>query len=825
MQHLTLTGSWHLYAPGDTTPIPASVPGCVHLDLLAAGRLADPFYRDQERLQMGIGETDWRYERTFTLAPDWLACDRLLLRCHGLDTLATVTVNDRVIGRADNMFRLWEFDLKPAARAGENTIRIDLAAPMPYMRRMEAEKGALAGWVEPMRISSGAWIRKQPSNFGWDWGPKLVTSGIWRAIALVGFNTARLADVAIRQTHAPGAVTLSVRVDLERVAPAPLTAAIDVSRDGQIVSSAVVPFAAEETSASARLPIPDPALWWVRGLGDQPLYTVRVALRTADGAPLDAWERQIGLRTLTLERHPDGAGETFYFACNGVPFFAKGANWIPATAYPGQAVDYAPLIDAAAAAHMNMLRVWGGGVYEEDAFYDLCDRYGIAVWQDFMFACGTYPTDDAAFMANVEAEARDTLRRLRHHPCLALWCGNNEIEQGMSDPAWLATLSWEQYAALFDRLLADLTRELAPDTAYWPGSPHKPTGDRADTLNPESGDSHLWAVWHGRQPFDWYHTRTDRFISEFGFQSLPEPATIAEFTLPEDRNLTSYVMEFHQRSAIGNSTIVHYLLDWFRLPTSFSGLAWLSQIVQGLAMTYAVEGWRRGMPRTMGALYWQLNDLWPGPSWSSIDWRGRWKALHYLARRFFAPSLVSGVVDPAASAVHVHVTHDGRAPLTGRVRAVITDAAGAPLRTALLPVTVMPGTSSAVGALDVAADVRARGERDLLIWLDLLADDPADELPRSEALVLLCRPKHLELRPPRIETAIAPLGAGEYAVTLTTDTAALYVWIDAPDAQPSDGFFHLRPGVARTVRVRTDDPARLRVRSLVDTYLPGRFTD
>lgn len=825
MLSLSLNGSWRLCPIGDETPIPASVPGCVHLDLLAAGRLADPFYRDNERLQMWIGETDWRYERTFALDADLLACDRLLLRCHGLDTLATVTVNDRIVGRADNMFRLWEFDLKPAARIGENTIRIDLAAPMPYMRRMEAEKRPLAGWVEPMRISSGAWIRKQPSNFGWDWGPKLVTSGIWRTIEIVGFHTARLADVAIRQRHDPGAVTLSVHVDLERTAAVPLIAEVTIVRNGQTVSSAVLPFAAGETSASAALPIPEPALWWVRGLGDQPLYTVRVDLRTADGAPLDRWERQIGLRTLTLERHPDGRGETFYFACNGVPFFAKGANWIPATAYPGQAVDYGPLIDAAAAAHMNMLRVWGGGVYEDDAFYDLCDRCGIAVWQDFMFACGTYPTDDAAFMANVEAEARDNLRRLRHHPCLALWCGNNEIEQGMIDPTWLATLSWEQYSLLFDRLLADLTRELAPETAYWPGSPHKPTGDRADTLNPESGDSHLWAVWHGRQPFEWYHTRTDRFISEFGFQSLPEPATIAEFTLPDDRNLTSYIMEFHQRSAIGNSTIIHYLLDWFRLPASFSGLAWLSQIVQGLAMTYAVEGWRRSMPRTMGALYWQLNDLWPGPSWSSIDWRGRWKALHYLARRFFAPSLVSGVVDPAASTVHIHVTHDGRTPLTGRVRAVITDAAGAPLRTTLLPVTVEPGTSSVVGALDLTADVRARGERDLLIWLDLLTDDATDALPLSEALLLLCRPKHLELRRPRIETAIARAGANQYDVALTTDAAALYVWIDAPDAQPADGFFHLRPGTPRTVRVRTDDPTRLRVRSLVDTYLPGSFAD
>lgn len=817
MLHLTLNGSWQLFKAGDEAPIPASVPGCVHLDLLANRLLEDPFYRDNERHQMWIGETDWRYERSFTLSDDLLACDRLLLRCHGLDTLATLTLNGVPIGQADNMYRTWEFDLKPAARAGDNTLVIALAAPMPYMRRMDAAKGALAGWIEPMRISSGAWIRKQPSNFGWDWGPKMVTSGIWRSIEIVGFNAARLADVAVRQQHDAGQVTLDVRVEAERLTTDPLRAEITVTHDGAVVTRAQI--ALDGPSASTRLTIADPALWWVRGLGDQPLYTVEVVLQTADGAEIDRWKRQIGLRTLTLERHPDPWGESFYFACNGVPFFAKGANWIPATAYPGQPVDYALLIDAAAAANMNMLRVWGGGVYEDDAFYAQCDRAGIAVWQDFMFACGTYPTYDAEFMANVEAEARDNLRRLRHHACLALWCGNNEIEQGMSDPSWLATLSWEQYGLLFDHLLADLTRELAPDTAYWPGSPHTPIGDRTDHMNPNAGDTHLWAVWHGKQPFEWYHTRPDRFVSEFGFQSFPEPATIAEFTLPEDRNLTSYVMEHHQRSGIGNGTIVHYLLDWFRLPSSFDSLVWLSQIVQGMAMSYAVEGWRRNLPRSMGALYWQLNDMWPAPSWSSLDWKGNWKALHYMARRFFAPSLVSGVVDADQQRVHVHVTHEGRAPLTGRVRVTITDAGGKPLRTLTLPAALASGTSALIGTIDLAADVRARSERDLLVWLDLLADDAhGGEAHLSDALLTLCRPKHLELRRPDIQTVITPSADGQYAVTLSADHAALYVWIDAPEARPSDGFFHLRPGVARTVRVDAVDLAALRVRSLFDTY-------
>ncbi|MBA3868935.1 MAG: glycoside hydrolase family 2 protein [Anaerolineae bacterium] len=813
MELFSLNGSWTLFKNKDQTAIPATVPGCVHTDLLANGLLENPFYRDNELQQMWVGETGWDYLRKFTLSADLLAHDCVLLRCHGLDTIATLLLNGTLLDQTDNMFRTWEFDVKPFLKVGENTLEIRFAAPMPYVRRMDAEKGKMAGWVEPMRINSGAWIRKEPCNFGWDWGPKMPTSGIWRVIELVAFDTARLKDMLIQQEHEKDAVTLLFSLAAERIANAAVTATITVSKNDAVVATQTIAFTND--TAEASVAIPNPELWWVHNLGEQPLYTVEVTLQAADGKPLDTWTNQVGLRTLTLERHLDEWGESFYFACNGVPFFAKGADWIPASPYPGEVVDYKRFIQATADANMNMLRVWGGGIYEEDVFYELCDQYGIAIWQDFMFACGTYPSRDADFMANVKAEAEDNIRRLRHHACMALWCGNNEIEQGMPDsPGWQDSMSWEDYDRLFSELLADRVRDLAPQTAYWPGSPHTSLGDRSDHRSPESGDTHLWDVWHGKKPFEWYHTRLDRFVSEFGFQSFPEPQTVAEFTLPEDRNITSYVMEHHQRSGIGNSTIIHYMLDWFRLPTSFETTLWLSQILQGMAMKYAVEHWRRNMPRSMGALYWQLNDMWPAPSWASLDWKGNWKALHYMAKRFNNPLLVSSVSDWENGTLQIHVSNDLRSEQTGTVEYTITDAQGNTLESKTFSVTLAAGTTACVQTLDVSEVIQERSARDVMVWLQLGVKGDVV----SEDLGLFTRPKHFTLKQPTITSQVSPTGESQYDVTLTTDHAALYVWLELPDAQFSDNFVHLRPNTPKVIHVSTQAIANLKVQSLFDTY-------
>jgi beta-mannosidase len=820
---LSLNGAWTLLKADDPTAIAATVPGCVHTDLLANGLLDDPFYRDNELKQMWVGETDWTYRRTFSVTPDLLTHDRVLLCCYGLDTLATVSINGVPVGTAENMHRTCEFDVKSVLKEGENTIEIFLAAPMPFVRKMDAERGAMAGWVEPMRINSSAWIRKEPCNFGWDWGPKMVTSGIWRNIELIAFDTARIADVLITQTHETNRVQLTVNLQVERFNYDAVSALVTVSHDGHIVAQSDA--IAIRDAAQTTLTIDNPALWWPNNMGSQPLYDVYVTLQEGDKT-LDTYTQRIGLRTLTLERHADEWGESFYFACNGVPYFAKGANWIPGSPYPGemQAVDYERLIKASADANMNMLRVWGGGIYEDDSFYALCDQYGITIWQDFMFACGTYPSFDEAFMANVKAEAEDVIRRLRHHACMALWCGNNEIEQGMPSPDWEASMSWEDYSRLFDHLLADLVRDLAPQTAYWPGSPHSPLGDRKNWANQECGDTHLWSVWHGKEPFEWYRTRLDRFCSEFGFQSFPQADVVYEFTKPEDRNITSYVMEHHQRSGIGNSTIIHYLLDWFRLSTSFEATLTLSQILQGMAMKYAIEHWRRNMPRSMGTLYWQLNDMWPAPSWSSLDWKGNWKALHHMARKFYAPLLVSGLENSTNHTVEIHTTSDLDVAQPVTVIYTITDAAGNRLEQGALEATIAPRTNQCLQTLDVSQHVAARSVRDVIVWLEMRANGETV----SENLVLFSRPKHLELARPNISMAVRERDEvnNSYEVTLMADAVALYVWLELPRAQFSDNFFHLQPNQTRTIRVThpegMDDvavAAALKVQSLVDTYL------
>ncbi|MEO8397238.1 MAG: glycoside hydrolase family 2 protein, partial [Chloroflexota bacterium] len=483
---------------------------------------------------------------------------------------------------------------------------------------------------------------------------------------------------------------------------------------------------------------------------------------------------------------------------------------------------YERLIVDAADANMNMLRVWGGGVYEQDVFYDLCDHYGIAIWQDFMFACGTYPTYEAEFMSNVRAEAEDNVRHLRHHACIALWCGNNELEQGLVADEWTErTMSWKDYDKLFDALLGDVVRINDPDRAYWPSSPHK-SADRVQWMNPDNGDSHLWSVWHGREPFEWYRTRQDRFVSEFGFQSFPEPATLEPFIEPEDYNITSYMMEYRQRSGIGNSTIIHYLLNWFRLPNSFEHGIWLSQILQGMAIKYAVEHWRRNMPHTMGTLYWQLNDCWPGPSWSSIDSLYRWKALHYMAKRFYAPLMISGLENPTAGTVEVHVTSDLLAAQDAVIRWQAVSTTGEILDSGELSAGIPAAQDTLVTTLDLNAILQKQGIRNLLVVLELHVNGAAI----SENLVLFARPKHLTLVEPNIQFTVRQAGENQFKVAVTADHPALWAWLSTANgnARFSDNFFNLMPGSPKVIDLTTASAQSLEqvqtslsVQSLIDT--------
>lgn len=831
MKQISLNGKWVLKQKDDPQAIPAEVPGQVHLDLLEAGVIEEPYEGTNELDLQWIGETDWIYRRTFSVPETIFSRERVFLRFHGLDTIAAISLNGQEIGTADNMFRLWEFDVKPYLEAGQNELQVDFQAPLPYARRRMAERH-LPNWsVGEHKLPGGNWMRKSQCNFGWDWGPQLTTCGIWRDVELLAFDVARLAEVHVRQEHgAPQGVTVHCHVAVERVARDPLSATVTLSYLGETVDEALL--ALPGASGTVELAVASPQLWWPNGMGRQPLYELKVTLQSPEGEELDRVTKRIGLRTLRLVREPDQWGQSFHFAANGVPFFAKGANWIPADTFPAR-VDESwvrGLLESAAAANMNMLRVWGGGIYEDDAFYELCDQLGLCVWQDFMFACAAYPTFDRAFMATVRQEAADNVRRLRHHACLALWCGNNELEQGLVGAEWTRkTMSWADYVPLFDQALPEIVARLDPDTDYWPASPHSPLGNREDWNNPRWGDAHIWEVWHGLQPFEFYRTCHHRFNSEFGFQSFPGPRTVQTYTEPEERNITSYVMEHHQRHPRGNQTIMHYMLDWFRLPASFEMTLWLSQILQGMAIKYAVEHWRRTMPRGMGTLYWQLNDTWPVASWSSLDYYGRWKALHYMARHFFAPALISAVEDEARGQVEIHVSNDEAAAQEGDVRWRLTTTAGRLVEEDTFTIGVPPRQSRHVATLDMSRALKEYGPRHLLLWLELSAGErkQSGDRKRSANLVHWARPKHLALAEPQIEVEVVSGENDAYRVTLEAARPALWTWLalEGADARFSDNFFHLRPGAPQTITLEPQAPLeeeevrrRLQVYSLYDTY-------
>jgi beta-mannosidase len=822
MQTIELSGQWQLHQAGEQEEIPATVPGCVHTDLLAAGKIPDPYFRDNESRLQWIGEADWVYTRTFEVPATLLEKDKVLLLCEGLDTFADITLNDKKIAHTDNMFRTYEFNVKPYLKAGENKIEICFISTIPYIKEHEAARHlpALKG---PKDIQGSGWVRKEQCNYGWDLGPVLVTCGIWRPIKLIAFNTARIKDIYIGQLHNKNHVALDISVDIELVKKMrKATVTVDVSYGAQNFSKTTK---ANNGKTFLTIMVDNPELWWPNGMGAQPLYDVDITLKDGSGQVVDTAARRIGLRTLRLQRKKDYSGETFAFAVNGITFFAKGANWIPADTFSTHltANDYADLIKSSADCNMNMLRVWGGGIYEHDIFYDLCDELGICVWQDFMFARSSYPTFEPAFISNCEREAEDNIKRLRHHPSIALWCGNNELETGLLADDWdNEHMSWYDYSKLFDKLLPKTISRLDPQHDYWPSSPHVPH-DRQHLMDDRRGDAHLWTVWHGRQPFEWYRTSQHRFVSEFGFQSFPEPKTTHSYTEIADRNITSYVMEHHQRSPIGNGTIMTYMLDWFRLPKDFDRTLWVSQILQGLAVKYAVEHWRRNMPHSMGALYWQLNDCWPAASWSSIDYFHRWKALQYMAKRFFSPVMVSGLEDNTKGTVELYVTSDLLEATTGTLAWHVTDVSGQNLLEGEQSVEIPAQKSQRATILELENLIKEHGPRNIMVWADIKTESGHV----SENFISFIKPKHLELQNPRIHVDVSGEGSGDITVTLSAKAPALWVWLesDVVDIMFSDNFFHMVPGKDIAIKIKTEKPVEieeikktLRVRSLYDTY-------
>lgn len=817
-------------APRASAWAPATVPGCVHTDLRVLGRIPDPFFGTHELDLQWIEERDWEYRATFTVPAAVMAEEVVELCADGLDTVATVWLNGRRIGEAENMFVAHRWNAKPHLRRGRNELRVRFRSALDYIRRTRTD------FVPPRELNDPVGncvrIRKQQCQFGWDWGPRFVTAGIWRDLRLEGWSGNRLAHLRIAQHHtADGSVAVAVAPQLAR-GDATVVCTATLALAGQLVAEATGPNGA----GPLRLHVARPHLWWPAGQGEQPLYELTVTARDADGRDLGTLRRRLGLRTVALDRSPDEWGEAFRFVVNGRPIFAKGANWIPAHAFVAALgrTAYERDLRAAVAAHMNMVRVWGGGIYESEDFYDLCDELGLLVWQDFMFACTLYPADDA-FLASVRTEAEQQVARLHHRACLALWCGNNELVQINAADLRDGSAYRIGYERLFHEVLPAAVAAQDGVTAYWPSSEWRGTFETGHALGERRGDTHFWDVWHARKPVKDYERYAFRFVSEFGMQSYSSAQTNATFCPPGDTNVFAAAMENHQKNRAGNQIILDYVSRRYRFPRDHDSLLWLSQLNQAYCMQVGVEHYRRNMPRCMGALYWQLNDCWPVASWSSIEFTGRWKVLHYAARRFFAPALVSAHVPGEEVAtignyrrstvrhVHLYTVYDGPRPAAGRLRWDLFHVDGRRLAGGAQAVRLQPGTSVKRRTLDLAPALAAHGRERLLVRVAL----DIDGARASEQTVLLAPPRFVEL--PRARAQVTLRRVSPTAVDLTAVAPAwLHVFtFEFGDAlfTAGDNGFDLYPGEPRTVRVDFAAPislaavrAALSHRSLVDSY-------
>ena len=804
---------WQMRQAGWEEFLPASVPGSVYHDLMQNGKMDDPFWRDNFPKALKRMDHDYEYKTEFAADKALLKSDAVLLRFEGIDTVADVFLNGEKLGHTENMHRTFEFEVKDLLKEEGNELRVLLHSPTRFIK--EEYKHNVADGSEEAMVGF-ANLRKTHCMFGWDWGPRLPDAGLWRPVKLLGIEKARVDSVYVTQKHEDGKVTLHFDVDADvydREALMGYTVLI-TDPDGKETLCKGSP---EE------IVIERPQLWWPNGFGAQPLYTVEVRLY-AGGKQVDAWKKRIGLRTLTMHIEKDAYGESFAHEVNGVQVFAMGADYIPEDSiFPRiNEARTRELLRQCKEAHFNTIRVWGGGYYPDDWFYDACDEMGLMVWQDFLFACAVYNLTDE-FEDNIRAEFADNIKRLRHHASLALWCGNNEMEMFVERGLWVKTpIQKSDYVKMYEYILPKVLKELDPQTFYWPASPSS-GGGFDDPNGFDRGDVHYWDVWHGNVPFTDYRRYYFRYLSEFGFQSFPSVETVKTFALPEDCNPFSYVMEKHQRNNAANGKIMNYLYQTYLYPTSFDAFVYASQLLQADAIRYGVEHFRRNRGRCMGAVYWQLNDCWPVISWASIDYCGRWKALHYAAKRFFRPLTLScaeeGLLtqnpninferyeyeeNALKKGMRLCVENETMLSHTVEVTWQLRRADASVIRQGRETVTVEPLSSKWLEYEDFA---------DADTFGDYIAYQMTENgAPAASGTALFCAPKHFRFADPQLALRVE---GDEIVVTAAAYARSVQI-LNADDTlKLSDNFFDMNAGETR-VRILSGQPSGLRVRSVYD---------
>nr|WP_306435020.1 glycoside hydrolase family 2 protein [Phocaeicola coprophilus] len=810
-QTYVLDKGWEFSQAGSNEWMSARVPGTVHQDLLDHGRLPDPFYGMNEQKVQWVEKEDWLYRTVFTVTADQLKSDAAWLTFEGLDTYADVYLNGSLLLKADNMFVGHKLAVKDVLREGENRLMIRFRSPVEET----APQWDTDGFNYPAdndhsekRMS--VYTRKAPYSYGWDWGIRLTTSGIWRPVKLTFCNGAAIDDFFVRQQEVTEQVAkVDNQLEINNVTSTPKEAQVKVvyayGEQADTLTRTVV-LQPGKNSLSMPAWIEKPHLWMPNGWGDPALYTFTATV-SVDGKEVASREEAIGLRSIRVVMEDDKDGKSFYFEVNGKPMFAKGSNYIPGDALlPNMTGErYARLFEDIRAANMNMVRVWGGGIYEDDRFYEEADRNGILVWQDFIFACTTYP-HDPTFLKRVSEEAVYNMRRLRNHASLAMWCGNNEIYEGMRYWGWKDKYSpvvWKEmtegYDVLFRQLLPELVEANDPGRFYMHGSPYEANWGRPESW--KIADSHNWGTWYGQKPFESLDTEIPRFMSEYGFQAFPEMKTIRMFASPEDYELESPVMNAHQKASIGNFLIKKTMALYYKVPEKFEDLIYAGLILQGKGMRHGIEAHRRHRPYCMGSLPWQLNDSWPVVSWSSIDYYGNWKAMHYQIRRAFAPVLVDAIKE--GNNLSYYIMSDRLTDEELTLNLELMDFNGKVYRKQKVD-GLLPANTSKLFYQEPVEQALA-GRDSATTFMHMVVKSKKGEV-LSDEIYYFAHPKDQLLPKTPLQWQVKQK-KGYCEVTVKADKLARDIFIEVPvqGVRFSDNFFDLLPGQKKKVIITSPD--------------------